>query len=109
MNKSRPTKYITTLIDPVYETRVRDQRAGTGSGTPTEIHGVLNDASRLTANIESLWSHYQSAKPFPHLVLENLFSKDLLECVANEMLPPGEAKWVRHDDEHLRQFNLRSA
>ena len=109
MNMPGRDKYITEFVDSAYETTVRDQGAGTGSTTPTEIDGVLNDASRLTANIESLWSHYQSAKPFPHLVLESLFSKDLLECVANEMLPPGEAKWVRHDDNHLRQFNLRSA
>jgi hypothetical protein len=109
MNMPGRDKYTTELVDPVYEATVRDQRAGTASATHMEIDGVLNDASRLTASIESLRSHYQSAKPFPHLVFDNLFSNDLLECVANEMLPPGEARWVRHDDDHLRQFNLRSA
>jgi hypothetical protein len=108
MNMPRRAKYIAELIDPVYETTGRDQRAGAGSATPTEIDGVLNDASRLNASIESLWSNYRSAKPFPHLVLDNLFSEDLLECVVHEMFPPSEAKWVRHDDDHLQQFNSRS-
>jgi 2OG-Fe(II) oxygenase superfamily len=108
MNMPRRAKYIAELIDPVYKTTVRDQRAGAGSATPTEIDGVLNDASRLNASIKSFWSNYRSAKPFPHLVLDNLFSDGLLECVVDEMLPLGEAKWVRHDDDHIRQFNLRS-
>jgi hypothetical protein len=109
MNMPRRAKYIAELVDPVYETTVRDQRDGSGSATPTEIDGVLNDASRLTASIESLSSHYRSAKPFPHLALENLFSEHLLERVVDEMLPLGDANWVRHDDEQIRQFNLRSA
>jgi len=43
------------------------------------------------------------------LVLDNLFSDELLERVLREILPLRESNWVRHDDEHIRQFNLRSA
>ena len=76
---------------------------------PTGIEEALADAIRLPASIQSLSSNYRSARPFPHLVLDNLFSEDLLDDVVHEMLPPGEANWVNHDDDHIRQFNLRSA
>jgi hypothetical protein len=79
------------------------------SAIPTGIERALADSIRLPASIKSLSSNYRSARPFPHLVLDNLFSEDLLDDVVHEMLPPGEANWVNHDDDHIVQFNLRSA
>lgn len=70
---------------------------------------IVADTIRLETHVRSLGDDYQSAKPFPHLILDNLFSNELLERVIGEMLPPGDANWVRHDDDNLKQFNLRSA
>src|SRR5689334_15401281 len=103
MNMQRRDSYV------VDEITFREQKAGARSAMPRGMEEVLTDASRLTVGIKSLGAAYRSAKPFPHLVFDNLFSDDLLDRVVREMLPPGEANWVRHDDEHMRQFNLRSA
>jgi len=69
----------------------------------------FTDSIRLPASVKSLKSAYRSATPFPYLVLDDLFSDELLEGVLREILPLRESNWVRHDDEHIRQFNLRSA
>ena len=91
------------------ETALPGKNAGDRYAMPTGAAGVLSDAIRLQDNAKSLSSVYRSAKPFPHLVLDSLFSEVLLDRVVEEILPPGEARWVRHDDDHIRQFNLRSA
>jgi Rps23 Pro-64 3,4-dihydroxylase Tpa1-like proline 4-hydroxylase len=108
MNAQRRDSYFKGSIDAGDETMFRKQNAAASSAMPRAIEGVLTDPRRLDC-AESLSSDYQSARPFPHLVFDNLFSEDLLDRVVREMLPPGEANWVRHDDEHLNQFNLRSA
>jgi 2-oxoglutarate-Fe(II)-dependent oxygenase superfamily protein len=105
MHGPRRESQTTGLVDAVDETAVRQRN--TDGRFLTE--GVLGDASRLTARIKSLRSSYRSARPFPHLVLDDLFSEDLLDRVVREMLPPGGANWILHDDDHMRQFNLRSA
>jgi hypothetical protein len=75
----------------------------------TAVEEVLTDTMHLTTSVRFLSDKYRSAKPFPHLVLDHLFSDDLLDRVIHEMLPQGESNWVRHDDDHQRQYNLRSA
>src|SRR5713226_204449 len=87
MNALRRDDHIGGLVDAVDETAVREQRARARSATPTGIDWVLTDASRLTGSIKSLRSNYLSASPYPHLVLDNLFSEDLLDRVVHEMLP----------------------
>jgi hypothetical protein len=109
MNGLKRERYVTASTDVIDQSAVREQPTGAVSARPKKSEGVLTDANRLTAEIKSLSSDYRSAKPFPHLVLDNLFSDDLLDRVVLEMPPPGHPNWVRHDDEHMRQFNLRSA
>jgi 2-oxoglutarate-Fe(II)-dependent oxygenase superfamily protein len=109
MNALRHDTHVREFIDAVDETAFREQEARPRSAMAMGIEGVLTDAIHLTASIKSLSSNYRSAKPYPHLVLDNLFSEGLLERVVHEMLPPGEANWVYHDDDHIRQCNLRSA
>src|SRR5713226_8212492 len=101
--------HITGLIDAVDESVVREQKAEARSARHAGIEGILTDASRLTSSLDSLRSNYRSARPFPHLVLDNLFSEDLLDRVVHEMPPPGGANWVHHDDDHISQFTLLSA
>jgi hypothetical protein len=109
MNVLRRDSYIRAQIDAVNETAFREQKAGTRCATGTGIEGVLTDSIHLDASIKSLSSDYRSARPFPHLALDNLFPDDLLDRIVREMLPLSEAHWVEHDDDHLKQFNLRSA
>jgi hypothetical protein len=109
MNVPRRYSHIRGPIDAVDETTSREQKAGARSAVLTGIEGVLTDTIRLPASIKSLSSSYRSAKPYPHLVLDNLFSEDLLDRIVHEIFPPGEANWIHHDDEHIKQFNLRSA
>jgi hypothetical protein len=109
MNGLRRETYNRGSIDAVDESTVRAQKTGAKSTAPTRIEGVLADPSRLTASIKALSSDYRLAKPFPHVVLDNLFSEDLLDRIVLEMPPSGQANWVRHDDDHMTQFNLRSA
>jgi Rps23 Pro-64 3,4-dihydroxylase Tpa1-like proline 4-hydroxylase len=82
---------------------------GTALTAPSGIHQLLAGTIRLPASIEELGSAYRSAKPFKHLVLDNLFSDDLLDRVISEMRPMGEGDWVQEDNDHIQQFNLRSA
>lgn len=62
----------------------------------------------IPPDVKSLSFRYPSATPFPHLILDNLFSEDLLERVIRELPPLGDAHWVRHDDDHLPKLHARS-
>lgn len=91
------------------ETVLPERKAVASATAPRGMAGVLTGTIRLPANVKSLSFDYRSATPFPYLILDNLFSEDLLDRVTQELPPLGDAHWVRHDDDHLRQFNLRSA
>ena len=93
----------------VDETVLPERKAVASATAPRGMAGVLTGTIRLPANVKSLSFDYRSATPFPYLILDNLFSEDLLDRVTQELPPLGDAHWVRHDDDHLRQFNLRSA
>ena len=69
----------------------------------------LTDRMNLSEPVNILSARYQEAKPFPHLVLDNLFPTELLESLVAEIPPPKEENWVREDNERLLKFNLRSA
>jgi len=91
------------------ETALPERKAVARATVPREAAGVLTGTIQLPANVKSLSFDYRSATPFPHLILDNLFSEELLDRVIQELPPLGDAHWVRHDDNHLQQFNLRSA
>jgi hypothetical protein len=109
MNGLKREHYTPGTNDAVDRSSLRKAPAGAISSHPTGIDGVLFDASRLTDDIKSFTSEYRLAKPYPHLVVDNLFSEALLDRIVLEMPPAGHSNWVRHDDDHIRQFNLRSA
>jgi len=73
------------------------------------ILSVLREKLNVTENLSVLAQRYKSAKPFPHIVFDNLFSDDLLDRLVEEMPAIDKKKWVESDDEHLTEFNLRSA
>jgi 2OG-Fe(II) oxygenase superfamily len=108
MNAMRLYSHIrgSSVID---ETALPRQKVGAGSAVTEGSAALFPDAIRIPANVKSLSARYRSAKPFPNLVIDDLFSEALLERVVDEILPVGEANWVCNDDNHFRQFNLRSA
>ena len=73
------------------------------------IAGFLRNTIRLPTQVENLSASYKAAKPFPHIVLDDLFPSAWLDCLVAEMPPLKEENWVRHDSEQLVKFNLRSA
>jgi hypothetical protein len=109
MNVRRRETFIRGPVSAVDEGSFREETGGTRYSNATRTDGVLTDATALTALVKSLRSNYRSAKPYPYLILDDLFSEDLLDSVVQEMPLPGEANWVRHDDDHIQQFNSRAA
>jgi 2OG-Fe(II) oxygenase superfamily len=70
---------------------------------------MLKDMIALDSTSEELQSAYKKAKPFPHLILDDLFSAQLLEDLVAEIPPMRDKSWVHHAEEHLVKSNLRSA
>ncbi|HSS96202.1 MAG TPA: 2OG-Fe(II) oxygenase [Terriglobales bacterium] len=73
------------------------------------ILSVLHEKLNLAEPLSVLAEKYRSAKPFPHIVFDNLFSDELLDRLVEEMPAIDKKKWVESDDEHLTKYNLRSA
>jgi 2OG-Fe(II) oxygenase superfamily len=75
----------------------------------TGIMSYLEDTIHLSDTLESLSLAYQTAQPFPHVVLDNMFSNERLNQLVDEMSALNREKWVRHEEERLVKSNLRSA
>src|SRR5260370_21237889 len=73
------------------------------------IMSVLKDKISLPDTPESLGHAYKTAKPFPHLIIDNMFPSSQLDKLAAEMRPLTTDHWVHEDSEHLKNINLRSA
>src|SRR5262245_26879162 len=73
------------------------------------ILSVLHEKLNVPEDLSVLTERYKSAKPFPHIVFDNLFSDELLDHLVEEMPSIDKKKWIKSDDEHLTKFNLRSA
>ena len=63
----------------------------------------------LGKSMEELFADYQSAKPYPYLVLDNFFPAELTNSLIDELPKLSKEKWVHERDEHLIKTNLRSA
>jgi hypothetical protein len=72
------------------------------------INPLLNNQYVEPRQVEALSACYKTAKPFPHLVIDDLFSNESLERLVDEIALVPSDSWVRHDDDELEQFNLRS-
>lgn len=65
---------------------------------------------QLPASIEALRASYQSAKPFPHLVLDDLFADEMLESMLPEINSMQRDQWKNVDqDPRERTLRMRSA
>jgi hypothetical protein len=77
--------------------------------TTAGIASYLSDTITLPDSVENLAARYKNAKPFPHILLDNIFPDAMLDSLINEQPSMDRDKWVHEDNEHLQQFNLRSA
>jgi Rps23 Pro-64 3,4-dihydroxylase Tpa1-like proline 4-hydroxylase len=69
-------------------------------GVRLNLSDVLNADYLTPRKTKELAAAFQAAKPFPHLVLEGLFSPKLLELVCADFEKVGWSSWVRYDNEH---------
>ena len=69
----------------------------------------LTGMIQVPDEIDVLKERYLGASPYPHLVLQDLFSPDLLRQVRGEIPPLGSDRWIHHDDAHQNKFGLKSA
>ena len=77
--------------------------------TQNELLGSLKCEVKLPNNLADLRSEYQNAKPYPHLVLDNVFSPAALDGVLEEM-PDWNSKTLVHQrEDYLTKASLRSA
>jgi hypothetical protein len=76
---------------------------------PTQsIECYLKDQLQLPQALDKLRSEYQQAKPFKHLVMDNIFPTSLIENVTQEIPSMNGDNWVHQEDENLVKYNLRS-
>jgi len=69
--------------------------------------GSFLPLSRMAETAESARAAYASAKPFPHVVLDDFFDPLMLDRVLAEFPSPGEIQWQRFDNE--KEIKLASA
>ena len=76
------------------------------SSIPLSLGSFL-PLSRMAENERSANAAYRTAKPFPHVVLDDFFDAALLDQVLAEFPNPGEIRWQRFDNE--KEVKLASA
>lgn len=75
-----------------------------------ELLEALSESVSLGTTVTSLREDYQRAKPFPHLVLDDVFSPALLRRVSKEAPPATGHQWVNIDHQHMDHvLRMRSA
>lgn len=75
-----------------------------------EYRELLADKVVLPRTIEDLRDSYQNAKPFPHVVVDDMFPESLLDSLLDEMSQMGRDLWKNVDqDTRERTLRMRSA
>ena len=76
--------------------------------TTTVLTSLRCDLS-LTKSLEALLNDYQTARPFPHLVLDELFPLETINSLLEELPPPSSSSWVNERHDNMIKSTLRSA
>jgi Rps23 Pro-64 3,4-dihydroxylase Tpa1-like proline 4-hydroxylase len=77
--------------------------------TTSEVGDRLKHPVHLPDTAENLQAQYVAARPFPHLVLDGLFSEEAMEDLLHEIPSLQDDRWVHHEEKRLTKSNLRSA
>ena len=76
----------------------------------TAYKSLLTGKITLTRRIEELQAIYRTAKPFPHVVIDDLFVPAVLDALLVEMAEMGRDKWKQVDnDSRERTLRMKSA
>jgi Rps23 Pro-64 3,4-dihydroxylase Tpa1-like proline 4-hydroxylase len=76
----------------------------------TEFRNLLTDKVLLPGKVEDLRDAYRNAKPFAHVVVDNMFSEAVLDSLLVEMSQMGRDRWKNIDqDTRERTLRMRSA
>jgi hypothetical protein len=77
---------------------------------PSALLALLEKDIRLPEGLEVLSARYETAKPFPHLVLDGIFSAKVLDDLVDDMSEIHGEGWLHLDTEGFeRKTVLRSA
>jgi Rps23 Pro-64 3,4-dihydroxylase Tpa1-like proline 4-hydroxylase len=75
-----------------------------------QLQNVLADKIQLSSDIGVLRSTYRDAKPFPHVVIDNLFPERILDSLLAEMSQMRSEQWSNiEQDARERTARMRSA
>jgi Rps23 Pro-64 3,4-dihydroxylase Tpa1-like proline 4-hydroxylase len=75
-----------------------------------EFRNLLAGKVNLRENIEDLRASYKAAKPFPHLIIDNLFVEGLLDSLLTEISQMLPEQWLNiGQDTRERTARMRSA
>jgi Rps23 Pro-64 3,4-dihydroxylase Tpa1-like proline 4-hydroxylase len=76
----------------------------------TAFQTLLAGKVQLSSRIEDLQAAYKNAKPFPHVVIDGLFSNELLDALLAEMAAMSREQWANvEQDSRERTVRMRSA
>src|SRR5579863_4709614 len=66
---------------------------------PVDFTGLLTDKIHLPDRIAALRTAYENSKPFPHVVIDNMFSEQLLGALQSEIseLAPDQWSVIEHE------------
>lgn len=71
---------------------------------------LLRTSLRLPGTVEELRDRYQGAKPFPHLILDELFPEDVLNALVAEVQQVNHDNWLFMEADGLQQVvRMRTA
>ena len=66
------------------------------------LTALLADKIQLPCSVAELHTRYRNAKPFPHVVIDNLFSEQLLNRVLAEAPTMAREQWLASSRRRLR-------
>jgi hypothetical protein len=78
-------------------------------GQVVDVLSLLDHKIMVPESLERMTAKYRSAKPFPHIVIDNMFDDHLLDQLVGEMPSLTADKFSYYNDGHLTQYGLRSA
>jgi hypothetical protein len=83
---------------------------GGKSPRDADLAALLRTKLQVPDALEQLRDRYRAAKPFPHLILDNLFPEEVLEAVAQESRLRNGTEWESIQTEGLEHvLRMRSA
>ncbi len=80
------------------------------SDLTSEFAALLTDKIRMSRTIEDLRLSYRDAKPFPYVVIDDMFAPAVLDALLVEMTTMAGEKWKQVDqDSRERTLRMKSA